>query len=137
VSVARIATLAGDTESRRDVACRQLDNIVGLYLRAMCEPPPLYCKTSAAWAEAVFRQRSPRAAAEAQWTSKYRFPREDQQEEHLLVLGGVVRFDEILRSDPRPDESGDGWNDGEESRFGRWACRLWDGLLDHEKVGGR
>jgi exodeoxyribonuclease V gamma subunit len=137
VSVARIATLAGNTETRRDVACRQLDNIVGLYMAAMCEPPPMYCKTSAAWAEAVFRRRSTRAAAEAEWTSDYRFPREDQQEEHILVFGGVARFDEILRSEPHPDESGSGWNDAEPSRFGRWACRLWDGLLEHEKVGTR
>jgi exodeoxyribonuclease V gamma subunit len=137
VSVARISTLAGDTEGRRQVAHRQLDNIVDLYLRAMREPPPLYCRTSAAWAEAVVRNRSPRTAAEAEWTSKYGLPREDQQEEHVLVLGGVVPFEEVLRAEPRPDESVDGWSNQEESRLGRWACRLWDGLLAHEKLGSR
>ena len=53
------------------------------------------------------------------------------------MFGGVVRFDEILQSEPRPGESGYGWNDEEPSRFGRWACRLWDGLLEHEKLGDR
>ena len=92
-------------------------------------------KTTPAWAEAVVRQRSPRAAAEAEWTSKYRLPREDRQDEHVLVLGGVVPFEEVLRAEPRPDESVDGWSNQEESRLGRWACRLWDGLLAHEKLG--
>ncbi len=55
VSVARIAMLAGDADGRYRRACEQLGGIVDLYFRAMREPPPLYCKTSAAWAEAVFR----------------------------------------------------------------------------------
>jgi exodeoxyribonuclease V gamma subunit len=139
VSVARIAPLAGDAAGRRRRACEQLGGIVDLYFRAMREPPPLYCKTSAAWAEAVFRQRPPYAAAAREWTSKFGFPREDLQEEHTLVFGGVVPFDELLGPEPRPDESGEGdqWDERETSRFGRWACRLWGDLLAHEQMTGR
>jgi exodeoxyribonuclease V gamma subunit len=137
VSVARIAVLGEDASARRDVACNQLRTIVDLYFRAMREPPPLYCKTSAAWAEAASRQRPPHIAADAEWTSKFRFPREDQNDEHVLVLGGVVPFDELLRSEPRPDESGGEWDEHEASRLGRWACRLWGGLLAHEQMVDR
>ncbi len=137
VSIARIASVSGDGGARSDVARRQLDTIVDLYFRSMCEPPPLYCKTSAAWAEAVSRNRAPKPAASGEWTSKYGLPREDQQDEHVLVLGGVVSFDELLQLEPHADESGDDWDHQETSRLGRWACRLWAGLLAHEQVTAR
>ena len=137
VSVARIPKLAADADARRDMAFGQLVTIVDLYFRAMREPPPLYCRTSAAWAEAAFRQRPAAAAADGEWTSSIFIPREDKQEEHVMVLGGVVPFGELLSSGPRPDETGDGWDERETSRFGRWARRLWDGLLAHEQVVGR
>ena len=137
VSVARIAQLGADVNARREVACKQLGAIVDLYFRAMREPPPLYCKTSAAWAEAGFRNRPPQVAAAGEWTSKFRYAREDQNDEHVLVLGGVVPFDELLQPGPRQDESGGEWDEEEASRFGRWAHRLWDGLLAHEQVSGR
>jgi len=35
---------------------------------------------------------------------------------------------------PRHDESGAGWDGTEATRFGRYARRLWDGLLDHEEL---
>jgi hypothetical protein len=38
---------------------------------------------------------------------------------------------------PRSDESGDGWDVFELTRFGRLSRRLWDGLLDHEEVVDR
>ena len=88
------------------MAFRQLETIVDLYFRAMREPPPLYCRTSAAWAEAVSRQRPATAAADGEWTSSIFIPREDKSAEHVLVLGGVVPFEELLSSGPTPGRVG-------------------------------
>ena len=38
---------------------------------------------------------------------------------------------------PAPGESGDGWAGGETTRFGRFALRLWTGLLAAEEVRDR
>jgi hypothetical protein len=102
----------------------------------MCEPPPLYCKTSGAWAEAVVRDGRPEQAAVRQWTSNQGFG-ESFDADHKLVLGGIVPFDALLRDVARADESGEGWDDSQSTRFGRWALHLWDGLLGHEKVTRR
>ena len=61
----------------------------------MREPLPLYCLTSAAYAEAVAIGRDPVTAARAAWTSEWNFEAEDQELEHQLVLGGVRPFDEL------------------------------------------
>ena len=55
----------------------------------------------------------------------------------MLVLGGALTFDAMVErtGTPRDDEAGDGWAASESSRFGRYARRLWDGLLAHG--GGR
>src|SRR5439155_7613391 len=50
VSVARLAPLAGDPAVRRAAALAHLAVLVDLLDRGLCEPPPLYCKTSAAGA---------------------------------------------------------------------------------------
>jgi exodeoxyribonuclease V gamma subunit len=134
ITVARIPTLPGDAAARHDLACWHLMTLVDLYRRAMREPVPLYVKTSAAWAEAVHQGRDPEAAASKQWTSDWRLPREDQDPEHQLVLGGVVPFEVIAATPPGEDEDGDGWEAAETSRLGRYARRLWDGLLASEEV---
>ena len=48
--------------------------------------------------------------------------------------GGILSFDELTAEPPRPDEQGDGWDDTETTRFGRYAVRLWNGLLQTEAV---
>ncbi len=48
----------------------------------------------------------------------------------MLVLGGERTFNELRDALPRPNEGGPGWPDGETSRFGRLARRLWDPVLD-------
>jgi hypothetical protein len=53
------------------------------------------------------------------------------------VLGGAVPFERLLEEPPRPDENGEGWDAGEETRFGRYASRLWGGLLSCEEVTDR
>jgi exodeoxyribonuclease V gamma subunit len=139
VTTARIATLGGAPRRRRAAAVEYLDILVDLYRRGLREPLPLYSKTTAAWAEAAYRHVPAERAARAAWTSDYGFPREDQDREHQLVLGGVVGFERMLEEAgaPRPDEAGDGWAGSEPTRLGRLARRLWDGLLDHEALEDR
>ncbi len=107
----------------------------------MREPLPLYCKTTAAWAAAARRGQSGEQAAQAAgkaWKTPFGngFPREDMEAEHERVFGGVVGFERVLAEagEPRGDEAGDGWDCSETTRFGRYAHRLWDGLLDYEQL---
>jgi exodeoxyribonuclease V gamma subunit len=132
VSVARMDVLGADAAARQQTAARYLHELVDLYRRGMREPAPIYCKTTAAWARGSASKRE--ALAAKQWTSEWNYAKEDKDPEHKAVLGGVLPFARLLEELPRPDESGEGWDDGEETRFGRYAHRLWGGLLAHEKV---
>jgi exodeoxyribonuclease V gamma subunit len=132
VSIARIDVLGADAAARQRAAARYLEELVDLYRRGMREPLPIYCKTTAAWARGSAAKREGLAAK--QWTSEWNFQKEDKDPEHKEVLGGVVPFERLLEALPRPDESGEGWDAGEETRFGRYARRLWGGLLSYEKV---
>jgi exodeoxyribonuclease V gamma subunit len=134
VTVARIGPLAADEDGRRQIALEQLAVLLDLYERGMREPLPIYCLSSAEYAGAAARGGDPAAAAEEAWTSGWRFPKEDAQLEHQLVLSGVRRFEDLLVEAPRGDEQGSGWEMSEASRFGRLARRLWAGPLRHEKV---
>jgi exodeoxyribonuclease V gamma subunit len=120
VSVARI--LSVDRES----ALAQLEVLVELYDRGMCEPLPLSCDASAAYAQGG------RVAAAKAWTSEFDYPKEDRQPEHVLVYGGVATLSDLLEPPPRDDER---WYDDEASRFGAYARRLWEGLLAREEIG--
>ncbi|MBW3614512.1 MAG: exodeoxyribonuclease V subunit gamma [Actinobacteria bacterium] len=137
VSVARLAPLPGDAAPRRQWALGQLVGLVSLYDRGMCEPLPLYCGSSAAHAAAVAAGKDPTAAARRLWESEWGRDREDRDLEHQLVLGGVRSFAEVLAVMPCEDETGAGWVEGEASRFGRYARRLWDDLLVAEELVDR
>jgi exodeoxyribonuclease V gamma subunit len=132
VSIAHISALGADAATRHNSAGGYLEVLIDLYRRGMREPVPIYCKTSAAWASAAPSNRD--RVARKQWKSEWNFPREDKDAEHQAVLGGVVPFERLLDEPPRDDEDGDGWDATEESRFGRYARRLWTGLLTHEQV---
>jgi exodeoxyribonuclease V gamma subunit len=133
IAVARLGRLGPDPASRKAAAEAHLQVLVDLFLRGMREPLPLYLRTSAAWAEALDAGRDPARAASSEWTSQYRFDREDKDAEHLLVLGEDVAFDDVLGLDtPSGEESA--WDVSEVTRFGAYARRLWDGLLAHEQV---
>jgi exodeoxyribonuclease V gamma subunit len=134
VSVAVLAPFEGDPAARRSAALAELEVLVDLFDRGLCEPLPLYCKTSAAWAENEPAAR-PRECAAA-WEPQNDFG-ENREPEHQLVLGGVVPFGELLLAAPAPDESGDGWAGGEATRLGRYALRLWSGLGAAEEVRDR
>ncbi|MGH9154225.1 MAG: hypothetical protein ACRD03_17980, partial [Acidimicrobiales bacterium] len=101
--------------------------------RGLREPLPLYCKTSAAWAGARALGRDARRAAAGEWSTDWELSREDVELEHQLVLGGVLTLDRVLAAAPCDDEAGDGWAGDEDTRFGRYARRLWDPLLAVEE----
>ena len=95
VTIARIPPLGSDPASRRGTALGHLATLLELYDRGMREPLPLYCATSAAYAEAVRSGSDPVGAASAAWTSDCNFSKEDAELEHQLVLGDVLAFDDL------------------------------------------
>ncbi len=136
VSIASLPPLPGEPAARRAAALAELELLVDLLDRGLCEPLPLYCKTSAAWAGSPPSKRD--AACSKLWDPTSDFGVSEAKEpEHQLVLGGVVPFTDLQLAPPGPDESGDGWVTGETSRFGRFARRLWGGLLTAEEVSDR
>jgi exodeoxyribonuclease V gamma subunit len=137
VRVARIGALGNGPEVRRAAARAELEALVELYDSGMREPLPLFCQTSAAYAEAARNGQDPVAAAEREWRTEWSFEREDRELEHRLVLGGVLTFAELLELSPRSDEEGDGSPDGDLSRLGRLARSLWTPLLDREELSSR
>ncbi len=136
-SLSVIDPIGDDGPSRRAAALTELGVLVELLDRGMREPLPLYVATSAAYAEAILAGDDPVAAAAAAWQGGWNRPGEADDGEHLLVLGGAVPLDALLDEPPRPDESGPGWEGGEQTRVGRLALRLWSGLLAHEEVVDR
>jgi exodeoxyribonuclease V gamma subunit len=137
VRVASIATLSDDPAERRRLALEHLRVLIDLYDRGMREPLPIFCKTSAAYATAVAGGQNAETEAQSEWESDFRFDREDRELEHQLVLGGELTLRELMALEPRDDEAGDGWAADEESRLGRCARRLWDGLLLREQLSAR
>ena len=137
ISVVTIPPPGDDPAARRTDAIAQLQRLVDLYCRGMREPAPLFCKTSAAYAAAVHAGADGVPVARKAWESNFSFPQEDQEVEHVLVFGGRRSFEEVYRPERRDDETGLGWDAGEHTRFGRWARRLWDPLLDLEEADER
>ncbi len=135
LSVSTFGPLAGDDASRRARAMERLAVLVDLYERGMREPLPIYCATSAAWAEAARRGDDPRRDARAMWASTFdELEGEHADPEHALVLGPDASFDQLLALVPEDDETGPGWAMPEQSRVGRLARRLWDPVLSHEQL---
>jgi exodeoxyribonuclease V gamma subunit len=109
--------------------------LVDLYERGMREPLPVYCTTSAAWAEATRRGDDPRRDARAMWASVFdELEGEHADPEHALVLGPDASFDQLLELAPQDDEAGPGWATTEKTRLGRLALRLWAPVLGHEQL---
>ncbi|MGZ4306179.1 MAG: exodeoxyribonuclease V subunit gamma, partial [Solirubrobacteraceae bacterium] len=137
VMVARIQAFAGEPEHRRWLALEHLRALIDLYYRGMREPLPIYCASSAAYAQAASTGEEAPAAAKEAWTTEWNFDKEDVELEHQLVLGGVRSIEDLLTEAPHADERGPGWQLSETSRFGRFARRLWDGPLSCEEVNTR
>ncbi len=134
VTIARIPPLGTDPAARRKTALEHLATLVDLYDRGMREPLPLYCLTSAAYAAAACAGNDPVAPARKQWASEWNYDHEDCELEHQFVLGGVRTFDELLAQPPRAGEDVPGWDGGDTTRLGRFARRLWSGLIASEQV---
>jgi exodeoxyribonuclease V gamma subunit len=127
VTIARIPPLTGE------VALGHLEGLLELYDRGLREPLPLYCNTSAAYAQAVVGGADAVAAGRGAWESPWAFDKEDKEAEHQLVLGGVRRFDELLTAQSC-DAGGENGAIDEAGRFGRLARQLWEGLLACEEL---
>jgi exodeoxyribonuclease V gamma subunit len=143
VTVARIPLLGGSSgtaEQRRAFAMDHLVDLVALYDRGMTEPLPVYAKTSAAYASG---DRNARKLAEEQWVGEWdrhanqRRRGECKIEEHVRVLGQDLPFEGLFDAPPRDDEAGEGWEEDESSRFGRYARRWWRDLPRRERLSDR
>ena len=78
----------------------------------MCEPLPIACAPTAAYAEAVRDKRDPEDAARREWESEWNFDKEDVKPEHQLAFDGVLTFDELLAAAaPRRRGLGHGGDD--------------------------
>jgi hypothetical protein len=55
----------------------------------------------------------------------------------MLVYGDAVPLAYLLGAAPGRDEEGPGWDEDETTRFGRYAMRLWRGLLATEALSDR
>jgi exodeoxyribonuclease V gamma subunit len=133
VDVVELPPLAGDVDERRALALGHLAVLADLYDRGMREPLPLFTKTSETYVDAILNERDWKAECRKVWESygDHGFT-EGVEPEHELVLGGRLRFDDLLAEAPREDESGPGWK-AHRSRFGRLAVRLWEPVLLHEE----
>jgi exodeoxyribonuclease V gamma subunit len=137
VTIARIQPLGDDPVTRREAALRHLSVLLDLYDRGMREPLPLSCDASAAYARAVASGEDPVAGARQAWQSDFDRDREDRDPEHLQVFGRQLELSELMAEAPRADEQGQGWEQAETTRFGRYARRLWDDLLAAEEFSDR
>jgi exodeoxyribonuclease V gamma subunit len=137
IALATVPALMADADSRRAFARTRLAALIELYDRALCEPLPIACKATAAYARALREGADADAAARDAWQGSYNWPGEADEPEHVLVFGRGRSFDELCAEDPRADERGPGWEPGEATRFGRYAARLWTDLLDVEEVADR
>jgi exodeoxyribonuclease V gamma subunit len=123
----RLGPLAPDADSRAAAALELLSIVIDLRDRGMRAPLPMFCATSYEYAHAVCEgDPFPQEQAERSWTSEFNWDKEDKNPEHVLVLGGIRTFEDLLTERPTPDEDGPGWATTEPSRFGRLARRLWD-----------
>ena len=122
VRTAWIEPLGEDAGGRLAAARSELAILMDLYDRGMREPLPLFCATSAAYADAARRGQDAFAAALKEWETEWDFDKEDREAEHQMAFGGVLTLAEVLDIAPAEDERGDGWVEGaepESSRFGR------------------
>lgn len=104
-----------------------LRELVWLYDIGRLEPLPLPIRTSFAWAEARQRGRDPVFSASKKWASKF-YDAEVTDKANVRVWGPHAPL-QVLLGPPRPGEE----VDGEDTRLGALAARLWLPLLRAER----
>ena len=134
LTTATIPPLAQDAPTRKQRALEALTTLVDLYDRGMREPLPLACESSAAYAEAAYAGDDAHDAARYAWESGFNFDKEDRDPAHVAVHNGTLKLNDLLEQQPRHDEHGPGWPESEQTRFGRYARRLWDPLIERELI---
>lgn len=118
-----------------------LAELLDVYRRGMREPLPLPVKTACTWAQTPGDDWTRGGAAYSDWHSG-RFPGEQDDAYHQLVWGPslplrpdttlpVQQQRGLLAELARDDER---WNT-QATRLGQYALRVWQPLLDHERMG--
>lgn len=131
-TLALLPPLAADPLERAAAASAALAALVELRDLGMCEPLPLACKTSAAWAAARHRGRAADDAATAarqEWDGNDVVPGERDDPEHREVFGPWSRFDNLGAGPPDPGDE-----PAAATRFEALALRLWAPVLAHEQL---
>ncbi|MEV3901703.1 exodeoxyribonuclease V subunit gamma [Mycobacterium sp. NPDC050551] len=103
-------------------------DLVAIYDAGRREPIPLPLKTSYAWAEARHTRGQPERQAGFKWNTS-QFPGENEEPAHLRVWGYSKLG--VLLQPVRPGEE----HDGETTRLGAYAARLWSPMLQAEIPG--
>ncbi len=106
-----------------------LRDLVALYDEGRREPLPLPLKTSFAWASARHQGDNPLDSALKKWKSG-NYPAEDAAPAHERVWGPHAPLDKLLTPVPAEDV-----REGEQTRLGVLAARLWLPLLRCERTG--
>lgn len=105
-----------------------LRELVAIYDAGRREPIPLPIKTSYAWAAARHCGDDPLREAQYRWRSSDRYPAEDAAPAHVRAWGKNARLTDLMQP-PRPGEE----HDGEDTRLGAYAARVWLPMLRAER----
>ncbi len=108
-----------------------LRDLVDLYDRGLREPLPLPLRTGHAYAEAVHAHRDADRARRSAWETSDQSPVPGEQDEpaHVRVYGRAAPVSCLLE----PARSEETWGP-ETTRLGQLALRLWEPLLERERV---
>lgn len=104
-----------------------LNGLVAIFDAGRREPLPLPLKTSCAWAEKRNARRDPVAYSRHKWEDGIAPERDDRA--YVRMWGTDSKFAVLLKDSPRPGEQ----VDGEDTRLGALALRLWLPVLDAER----
>ncbi|HZN82033.1 MAG TPA: exodeoxyribonuclease V subunit gamma [Mycobacterium sp.] len=107
-----------------------LRDLVAIFDAGRREPLPLPLKTSYAWAQKRHEGREPRWFANSKWESPRNMAiSEDADKAHVEVWGSRAPLTKLLAAQPHPGEE----FDGEDTRLGALAARLWLPVFDAEE----
>jgi exodeoxyribonuclease V gamma subunit len=104
-----------------------LNSLVAIFDAGLREPLPLPLKASCAWAEKRNSSRDPVAYARHKWEDGIAPERDDRA--YVRMWGPDSKFAALLQDSPRSGER----VDGEQTRLGALALRLWLPVLDAER----